>query len=108
MNYTQGTLPVGGTVQQPPPMGRILFPGQVLERDLGQEGAPFIGPSVPNAKFVWFFGCITYKDQFGTSHWTRFCLLTPEWTPRVTFDEHVPLHMFGLWNDTDDDTEPKK
>jgi hypothetical protein len=108
MNYTEGTIPVGGTVQQPPPMGRILFLGQILERPMGQPGDPFIGPSVPNAKFVWFFGCITYKDQFGASHWTRFCLLTPEWTPHVVFDEHVSLHMYGLWNDTDDDTKGKK
>lgn len=109
MEFTEGTVPVGGNVKQPPPMGRILFPGQTLERPLGQQGSPFIGPSVPNAKFVWFIGCITYKDEFGKSHWTRFCLLTPEWTSNVVFNEKVPLHMYGMYNDTDDDTNrPQK
>jgi hypothetical protein len=106
--YTEGTLRVGPQIPQPPPMGRILFPGQILERDIGQPSSPFIGPAVPNAKFIWFIGCISYKDQFGTSHWTRFCMLTPEWVRVTFFDEHIPLHMYGMYNDTDDDTKSEK
>jgi|SRR5712691_3539020 len=104
MAYTEGKIPVGPNIPQPPPMGRIIFPGGVLERPIGEPNSPFVGPSNPSLKILWFIGCITYKDQFGTSHWTRFCMLSPEVGP-VKFDEHVPLHFFGMYNDTDDDTK---
>ncbi len=107
MDFTEGKIRVGGGIPQPPPMGRMLFPGGVLERPIGQPNDPFIGASDPNLKFLWFIGCITYKDQFGTSHWTRFCMVSPGVGP-ARFNENVPLHFCGMYNDTDDDSERKK
>lgn len=107
MHFTEGTVPVSG-IPRPPPMGRMLFPEGFLDRPIGQPDSPFIGASVPDAKFLFFIGCITYKDQFGSSHWTRFAFLSPEWTPRVVLNENVPLHMYGMYNDTDDEADKKK
>jgi hypothetical protein len=107
MHFTEGTIPVSG-IPQPPPTGRMLFLEGFFDKPIGQPESPFVGSGVPDAKFVFFIGCITYKDQFGQSHWTRFAFLSPEWTPRVVLDENVPLHMYGMYNDADDDAENSK
>jgi hypothetical protein len=101
MPFTEGTVPVKGG-PQPPAMGHLLFRDQEFEDSIGDRHQAFSREYNPKLQKIWFTGCMTYKDQFGSSHWTRFCMTSPAGT--VTIDENVPLHSCNLYNDTD---EPK-
>jgi hypothetical protein len=107
MAFTEGNgqsaLPKG--LPEPPRTGRMLFPGGSYEQWIpdGTKGA-FFGPSVPNAKFVFFSGCVTYRDQFGQSHWSRFSIITPP-VPGIAppkLDRTIPLQFYPFYNDSDE------
>jgi hypothetical protein len=100
---SQGALPRG--LPDPPRTGRMLFPGGGYDQWIpdGTKGA-FFGPTVPNAKFVFFSGCITYRDQFGRSHWSRWSIVTPP-VPGVNppkLDKTTPLQFYPFFNDSDE------
>jgi hypothetical protein len=63
----------------PGPLGRILFPDQIAQEPITEEGAGvgigiWHGGSIQGAKSIWVLGCIAYIDQFKGRHWTRFCI----------------------------------
>jgi hypothetical protein len=101
MHFTEGTVPVGPEVNQPPPLGNMRFPDQTLDEAIGEPNDPFTGPYVPDLKKIWFTGCVTYKDQFKNSHWSRWCVTSPDFG-HVAINKDVPLHFCNLYNDTDD------
>jgi hypothetical protein len=101
MPFTEGTIQVGPGIPQPPPLGTMRFPDQTLDEIIGERNDPFTGDYVPNLKKIWFVGCVTYKDQFKATHWTRWCVTSPDSGP-VTIDKNVFLHFCNLYNDTDD------
>jgi len=104
MDFTKGTIPVGKGIEQPPAMGRLLFREQGFDESIGERNDPFSRDYNPKLQKIWFTGCITYRDQFESTHWTRFCMTSPDFGP-VTINEAVPLHYCNLYNDTD---EPEK
>ncbi len=97
--FTTGTVK-GPPGKEYPPIGKILFPGQVLE-----DGAkpPITDGDIftPNIKTVWFIGCVSYVDQFKNVYWTRFCQRTPHYPP-ASFTINMPLEPCNSYNDTND------
>ena len=55
--------------------GRVLWPEENRET-LGDFNLPQPSPMEPKAVFI--VGCVTYKDIFGTSHWSRYCFKTKD------------------------------
>jgi hypothetical protein len=100
VNFTNGTVPVGGELKQPPPFGYTLFPGQSHT-----EPIQFTG-KLPSkmATFMRFIGCVAYLDQFKITHWTRFCMERKPGTPATPAGKVPKLDFCAMYNDTD---EPK-
>lgn len=97
--FTTGAVPHEPQVNNPGPMGYILFPSQIHGETIGSPGDPWQGAGEPDLKHFWFIGCIAYFDQFGTAHWTRFCMEPGLVSHR--FDKDIPLRFCALYNDTD-------
>jgi len=94
-----------------PPWGSMLFPNGTRDNAFGGvPGKPFPAELIPNATVVFFIGCITYKDQFDISHWTRFCFTTSPYTQDslTKVDKNTPLVPYAMYNDTDDNQQKAK
>jgi hypothetical protein len=101
VDFTNGTVPVGGEMKQPPPFGYTLFPGQ-QHTELIQFGGK-IGEST--AKFLRFIGCVAYIDQFKHTHWTRFCMERKPGSPPTPAGKIPKLDFCAMYNDTDEPQE---
>jgi hypothetical protein len=97
VNFTNGTVPVGGEMRQPPPFGYTLFPGQ-QHTELIQFGG-----KIPEktARFLRFIGCVAYIDQFKTTHWTRFCMERKPGSPPTPVGRMPKLDFCAMYNDTE-------
>jgi hypothetical protein len=91
VKFATGTVPVGGSSEEPPPFGYTLFPDKWHD-----EPIEYNGP-VSTLKFLQFIGCAAYLDQFKAVHWTRFCMMRK---PGDT-DSIPKLDFCSLYNDTD-------
>jgi hypothetical protein len=100
LQFATGTVRVAPSVKNPGPMGYVLFPGQPHKETIGSPTDPFQGDGQPNLKHFWFVGCVAYSDQFGTAHWTRFCM-EPDFRAQP-MSKDTPLQPCALYNDTDD------
>jgi len=55
-------------------VGNLIFPGDKLTVRVQIYGSP--ATSLVGVKQLWVYGCISYEDQQGTHHSTRFCART--------------------------------
>lgn len=72
--------------------GTDLFPGQT-----SLQGGFASGPPVTSGPTD-LIGCIAYKDQFGTLHWTRFCMQSQG----TALSTKTVFFTCTQYNDTDD------
>jgi hypothetical protein len=89
--FATGTVPVGGTMTQPPPFGYTLFPDQPHNELIDYQG------TVSSTNFFQFIGCVAYIDQFNQVHWTRFCM----WRKPGDIAKVPKLEFCSMFNDTD-------
>jgi hypothetical protein len=86
-------------------LGMTVFPEQIftMVHTPSTSGGEIIFRSGASPiKKLWFIGCVTYRDQFGTSHWSRFCFTTSGEGP-ITPSEDLPWRYSHLYNDTDEE-----
>jgi hypothetical protein len=85
--------------------GQILFPDQppfATSTSWGGESSEIIGQE------VFIVGCIVYKDQFGSPHWTKFSYSTGPFTTQVVRDASSFRHLYvSSGNNYTDDAEKK-
>lgn len=93
--FATGTVPVGGTLKQPPPFGYTLFPNQPHNESIEYQGP------IETLKFLRFVGCVAYIDQFKTVHWARFAMWRGPYDPAVPSIAIPKLDFYSLYNDTD-------
>jgi hypothetical protein len=55
---------------------------------------------MPDLKWLYITGCVSYLDQFKTWHWTRFSVLVGDGTNQIS--DASPKKLYTLFNDTDE------
>jgi hypothetical protein len=86
-------------------LGMTVFPDQVfamVQTPVASGSDIVFTKGARNVKQLWFIGCVTYRDQFGTSHWSRFCFTVSD-EKTITPSEKLPWRYSPLYNDTDEE-----